>query len=298
MTEKNTLVHKAGFISILGKPNAGKSTLLNAILGQKLSIVTPKAQTTRHRILGILNHENYQMVFSDTPGIIKPAYELQKQMMKFVGHALEDADVLLIELDATDEDLPIEDFLQKIEKHSAPKILVINKIDIANPSQIEQKKAWGINSQWFRHIIQISALHGTNVPLLIQTMVDLLPIHPPYFDKEELSDRNVRFFCSEILREKIFLHYKQEIPYSTEVVITGYKEKADIHVISAEVMVERDTQKGILLGKNGMTFKKVCTQARMAMEDFIGAKVYLETHIKVVKDWRTNSAYLKRFGYE
>lgn len=290
--------HKSGFVAIVGKPNAGKSTLLNAFLGEKLSIVTPKAQTTRHRILGILNDENFQIVFSDTPGIIKPKYELQKSMMKFVSYSLEDADLIICVVDANDAENPDEDTLSGIGKIQALKILVINKIDISTETQVSEKQAWGQKVGFFKEIIQISALTKINVNQLLNSIVGYLPEHPAYYDKEDLSDRTERFFAAEIIREKIFLNYQQEIPYSCEVIVSGFKDKPDISVVSAEIIVERDSQKGIIIGKNGESLKKISTQARLALEEFLGKKVFLETHVRVVKDWRSNPSQLKKFGYE
>jgi len=290
--------HTAGFVSIIGRPNAGKSTLLNAFLGEKLSIVTPKAQTTRHRILGILNEPDFQIVFSDTPGIIKPKYELQKSMMKFVSYSNEDADLIICVLDASSDEYPEAETMQQIKQLAAPKLLVINKIDLVIESIVDEKINWGKNQDMFLETLLVSALKKKNIETLLKSILSYLPLHPAYYDKEDLSDRNERFFAAEIIREKIFLNYQQEIPYSCEVIVTGFKEKADMDVVSAEIIVERDTQKGILIGKNGESLKKLSTDARLELEKFLGRKVYLETHIRVVKDWRSNPALLKKYGYE
>ncbi|WP_231458979.1 MULTISPECIES: GTPase Era [unclassified Pedobacter] len=299
------MAHKAGFVSIIGKPNVGKSTLMNVLVGERLSIITPKAQTTRHRILGIVNEEEYQIVFSDTPGIIKPKYSLQESMMSFVNGSLTDADVLLFVTDINethDED----DVLDKLIKRDIPTIVLINKIDTALQEQVDEKIAYWQEKLNPVAIYAISALHKHNVDGLLERVLEMLPEHPPYYDKEELTDRSERFFVSEIIREKIFLNYQKEIPYSTEVIVKSFKEEelrsgkeGDLMVrISAEVVVERDSQKNILIGTGGKMLKKVGTEARLEIEKFLGNKVFLELFVKVIPDWRSKKNYLKSFGYD
>jgi GTP-binding protein Era len=289
--------HKAGFVSIIGKPNVGKSTLMNALIGEKLSIITPKAQTTRHRILGIVNEEDYQIVFSDTPGVIKPKYGLQDAMMHSVNGALTDADLLLFVTDIN-EQYDENDVLEKILDTTIPMIVLINKIDNATQEQVDEKTAFWQEKLNPKHIFAISALHKYNLDGIMSMLIDNLPEHEAYYDKEELSDRSQRFFVSEIIREKIFTNYQKEIPYSTEVVITAFKEEEKITRISAEIIVERDSQKNILIGKGGSMLKKVGTEARKDIEKFLDQKVFLETFVKVLPDWRSKKNYLKSFGYE
>ncbi|WP_276090854.1 GTPase Era [Pedobacter sp. JY14-1] len=289
--------HKAGFVSIIGKPNVGKSTLMNALVGEKLSIITPKAQTTRHRILGIVNEEAYQIVFSDTPGIIKPKYELQDSMMGFVKSSLIDADLILFVTDVNEQH-DENDVIEKIKDSSIPIIVLINKIDNATSEKVDEKINHWQQTLNPRQIFAISALEKYNLGGLLDTVLNYLPEHPPYYDKEDLTDRNQRFFVSEIIREKIFNNYQKEIPYSTEVIVTSYKEEEKITRISAEIIVERDSQKNILIGKGGASLKKVGMEARKDIEKFIGEKVFLETFVKVIPDWRTKKNYLKSFGYE
>jgi GTP-binding protein Era len=289
--------HKAGFVSIIGKPNVGKSTLMNALIGEKLSIITPKAQTTRHRILGIVNEEDYQIVFSDTPGVIKPKYGLQDAMMHSVNGALTDADLLLFVTDIN-EQYDENDVLEKILNTTIPMIVLINKIDNATQEQVDEKTAFWQEKLNPKHIFAISALHKYNLDGIMTMLLDNLPEHEAYYDKEELSDRSQRFFVSEIIREKIFTNYQKEIPYSTEVVITAFKEEEKLTRISAEIIVERDSQKNILIGKGGSMLKKVGTEARKDIEKFLDQKVFLETFVKVLPDWRSKKNYLKSFGYE
>ncbi len=289
--------HKAGFVSIIGKPNAGKSTLMNALIGEKLSIITPKAQTTRHRILGIVNEEDYQIVFSDTPGIIKPRYGLQESMMSSVNGAITDADLILFVTDIN-EQYDENDVLDKILNTTIPMIVLINKIDNAKQEEVDEKFAFWTEKLNPKHIFAISALHKYNLDGILQTVLEALPEHAPYFDKEDLTDRTQRFFVSEIIREKIFNNYQKEIPYSTEVVITAFKEEEKITRISAEIIVERDSQKNILIGKSGSMLKKVGTEARKDIERFLDQKVFLETFVKVLPDWRSKKNYLKSFGYD
>jgi len=289
--------HKAGFVSIIGKPNVGKSTLMNALVGEKLSIITPKAQTTRHRIMGIVNEEDYQIVFSDTPGIIKPRYGLQDSMMNFVKGALGDADLILFVTDIN-EKYDENDVLEKIINTTIPLIVLINKIDGATQEQVEEKQAYWQELLKPKYIFAISALKLYNLDGIMPMVLDYLPVHPPYYDKEDLTDKTQRFFVSEIIREKIFNNYQKEIPYSTEVVITAFKEEETITRISAEIIVERDSQKNILIGKGGSMLKKVGTEARKDIEKFLDKKVFLETFVKVLPDWRSKKNYLKSFGYE
>ncbi|MCX3265736.1 GTPase Era [Pedobacter agri] len=297
------MAHKAGFVSIIGKPNVGKSTLMNVLVGERLSIITPKAQTTRHRILGIVNEEEYQIVFSDTPGIIKPKYSLQESMMSFVNGSLTDADVLLFVTDINethDED----DVLDKILDRDIPTIVLINKIDKALQEQVDEKIAYWQEKLNPVSIYAISALRKHNVDGIMAHVLDLLPEHPPYYDKEDLTDRSERFFVSEIIREKIFLNYQKEIPYSTEVIVKSFKEEAlkngkgAMVRIMAEIVVERDSQKNILIGTGGSMLKKVGTEARLEVEKFLDTKVFLELFVKVIPDWRSKKNYLKSFGYD
>ena len=288
--------HKAGFVSIIGKPNVGKSTLMNALIGQKLSITTAKAQTTRHRIFGILTGEDFQLVYSDTPGIIDPQYPLQKSMMGFVSESLSDADIILLVIDPFDKHQD-NMVLPLLEKANVPIILVINKIDLSNQKDLETRiNAWS-KALDFHEIIPLSALNGFNIEQLLTTILSLTPQHPPYFPDGELTDRTERFFTSEIIREKIFLNYKKEVPYSTEVSIDSFQDEGDIAKIRAVIYVERDSQKGIIIGKGGSSLKKVGTEARIDLEEFLEKKVFLETHVKVEKDWRKKDLKLKRFGY-
>jgi GTP-binding protein Era len=293
--------HRAGFVSIIGKPNVGKSTLMNVLVGERMSIITSKAQTTRHRIMGILNgkHEDipFQLVYSDTPGVVKPAYKLHDSMMTFVKGSLEDADVVLFvteigERAANHEVLPL------LIRSDAPVILVINKIDLSSDEEVKKKM-----EEWDKEIqpaaiVPISALHNANIQTLFDAVITRLPFHPPYFDEDELTDKPERFFASEIVREKIFLNYRQEIPYSTEVVISEFKERDDMIVIRAEILVERKSQKGIIIGEKGEMLKKIGTQAREDMEAFFGKKVFLEQYVKVEPEWRSNERKLRQFGYE
>lgn len=293
--------YKAGFVSIIGKPNVGKSTLMNVLVGEKLSIITSKAQTTRHRIMGILNGNHngvpFQMVYSDTPGVVKPAYKLHDAMMTFVKGSLEDADILLFvtEIGETPEG---HDVLPLIKRSNAPVVLVINKIDLSNQEELDKKMAEWQEVVNPAAIIPASALHNANISTLFESIISRLPNHPPYFEEDELTDKPERFFASEIIREKIFLNYRQEIPYSTEVVITRFQEKDDMIVISAEIMVERKSQKGIIIGEKGAMIKKIGIEARKDLETFFGKKVFLEQFVKVEADWRNKETKLRQFGYE
>jgi len=289
--------HKAGFVSLVGKPNVGKSTLMNALVGEKLSIVTPKAQTTRHRILGIVNEPDSQIVFSDTPGVIKPVYGMQESMMSFVNGSLVDADIILFVTDIN-EKYDENDVLEKLAKTTSPIAVVINKIDKSNEDLVKEKILYWEEKLKPQAIFAVSALHDHNVPAVMQFIMDNLPEHPPYYDKDTLTDRNERFFVSEIIREKVFKLYDKEIPYSTEVIITAFKDEAKIIRISSEIIVERDSQKNIIIGKAGEMLKKVGTYARKDMEEFLQKKVFLEMFVKVIPDWRNRKNYLKSFGYE
>ncbi|EIM73356.1 GTPase Era [Nitritalea halalkaliphila LW7] len=294
----NPIPHKAGFVNIIGKPNVGKSTLMNVLIGERLSIISSKAQTTRHRIMGIVNEENYQVVFSDTPGMLKPKYELHKSMMGFVSMSLEDADVILFVTDLFETDSEIEDVLERINQSGVPVLLVINKIDLSKENQLEDVTAYWTSRLKVHTVIPISAQELFNIERIMQEILDILPEHPPFYDKEELTDKTERFFASEIIREKIFVNYKKEIPYSTEVSIEDFYDEPDILKIRAVIYVERKSQKGILIGDGGKAIKRIGIQAREALEAFFGKKVFLDTHVKVEEDWRKNKNKLKRFGYD
>jgi GTP-binding protein Era len=288
---------KSGFVSIIGKPNVGKSTLMNAMVGENLSAITSKAQTTRHRIMGVITTDEFQMVYSDTPGILEPEYELHKSMMSFVHASLEDADVILFVVDLMDkyDDESIIDTLNDIDSKV---ILVINKSDLNKGSRMTDKMDYWSLILPDKEIVTVSALNGDNIEELMNKIKVHLPVHPPYYPKDTLTDKPEKFFASEIIREKIFENYKQEIPYSTEVEIEAFKEEADIVRIRAEIFVERKTQKGIIIGKKGEALKKVGTEARKDLEKFFGKKVFLETFVKVAENWRKNERQLKRFGYK
>lgn len=288
--------HKAGYVSIIGKPNVGKSTLMNQMVGERLSIITSKAQTTRHRIMGILNGPNYQIVYSDTPGIIQPKYELHRSMMRFVHSSLEDADIILFVTDLFEE-YDEDDVINKLKHVQVPVLLLINKIDLAKEGDLEQKIAYWQERMPDRKVIPISALQGENIGEVFDIILESMPQHPPYFPKDEMSDKPERFFAAEIIREKIFLNYKKEVPYSTEVAIMEFKEDETIIRMRAEIYVERRTQKGIIIGKGGEALKKVGIQARQEMEAFFGKQVYLETFVKIQPDWRKHNTQLNRFGY-
>jgi len=289
--------HRAGFVSIIGKPNAGKSTLMNALVGEKMSIITPKAQTTRHRILGIVNADDYQIVFSDTPGIMKPHYALQETMMHQVEGSLVDADVLLLVTDINEKH-DEADVIEKLQGSLAPLAIIINKIDQSDEQKVKDKIAYWQKTLNPKAIFAVSALKEYNVESVMHFVMEHLPEHPAYYEKDFLTDRNDRFFASEIIREKIFKIYEKEIPYSTEVIITAFKEGEELYRISSEIIVERESQKNILIGKGGETLKKVGTYARKDMEEFFQKKIFLEMFVKVIPDWRQKKNYLKKFGYE
>lgn len=288
--------HKAGFVSIIGKPNVGKSTLMNALVGEKLSIITSKAQTTRHRIFGILSGNDFQIIYSDTPGILAPQYELHKSMMRFVNTSLEDADVILFVTDIY-EKFEDDEVIQKINRANVPIIFLMNKIDQAKGSQVHDKLAYWKEHINVKEMLAISALEKLGIDEVFNAIMENLPEHPPYFPKDEITDKSERFFAAEIVREKIFLNYKKEVPYSSEVVVTEFKEEENIIRMRAEIYVERKTQKGIIIGKGGEALKKVGIQARQEMEQFFGKQVYLETYVKVEPDWRKKQTKLDRFGY-
>ena len=290
-------MHKSGFVNIVGCPNVGKSTLLNALVGERLSIITSKAQTTRHRIMGIVSGENYQIVFSDTPGILKPAYKLQEKMMQFVVSAFSDADVFLLITDIFEDIQLDEDYLKKLQKSSSPILLLINKIDQVKDKELDEKVEKWKNLLPNAEIFPISALLKFNLENLMKRIVDLLPAGEAFYDKDELTDKPERFFVSEIIREKILLNYKKEIPYSVEVIVEAFKEESNILKINAVILVERDSQKGIIIGHKGEAIKRVGTKARLECEKFFNKKVHLELFVKVEKDWRNDDRHLKNFGY-
>ncbi len=290
-------MHKAGFVNIVGNPNVGKSTLMNQLVGERISIATFKAQTTRHRIMGIVNTDEMQIVFSDTPGVLKPNYKLQESMLAFSESALTDADVLLYVTDVVENPEKNMDFLEKVQKMTIPVILLINKIDETNQEQLTT-----LVEKWHHllpnaEILPISAKNKFGVDILLRRIKDLLPDSPPYFDKEQLTDKPARFFVSEIIREKILLYYDKEIPYSVEVVVESFKEKEKSIYIRVVIYVERDSQKGIIIGHQGVALKKVGAEARKALERFFGKSIFLETFVKVDKDWRSSKKELENFGY-
>jgi GTP-binding protein Era len=288
--------HRAGFVNLVGKPNAGKSTLMNRLVGERISIITPKAQTTRHRILGIVNTDDYQIVFSDTPGYIDPAYGLHRSMMGFVDSALEDADILLYLIDAEDKE-ENADLSEKVKNADCKKLIILNKVDMLDPEKVQQWYDRLEASYSGCQVLTLSALHGFHVPELLQLLVDQLPVHPPFYDKEELTDKPERFFAAEIIREQIFNQYQKEIPYCCEVAITTFEESEELIKIHAEIFVERDSQKGIIIGHQGKGLKRVGTDARKAMETFFQKKIFLQTHVKVKPNWRNDQRMLNLFGY-
>lgn len=294
---ENNKIHKAGFVNIIGNPNVGKSTLMNALVGERISIVTSKAQTTRHRIMGIVNGEDYQIVYSDTPGILVPNYRLQESMMQFVDTAIGDADIILYVTDVVEKSMKNSDYVEKLHNVESPVLLVINKIDLTNQDALEE-----IYKKWQTlvpkaEIFPVSATEKFNLDSLFNRILELIPANPAWYDKDVLTDRNLRFFASEIIREKILLNYNKEIPYSTEVVIESFKEKDDIIHIEALIYVLRDSQKGIIIGSKGSSLKKVGTQARIDMESFFEKKVFLQIFVKVSQDWREDKRKLRQFGY-
>ena len=292
-------MHKSGFVNIIGNPNVGKSTLMNALVGEKLSIITSKAQTTRHRIMGIVNGDDFQIVYSDTPGILAPNYKLQESMMKFVTGALKDADVILYVTDTVEKgDEASRNVVEKIKLSGIPVIVVINKIDLSDQEAYEALAAQWKEKLPGAEVIPVSALHNFNVAKLFDLILELLPAGEAFYPKDTLTDKTMRFFASEIIREKVFLNYQKEIPYSVEIAIDEYKEEAEIDRISATIYVARDSQKGIIIGHRGEMLKKVGTAARLELEKFLDKKVFLQLHVKVNDNWRESDNQLKRFGYE
>ena len=291
-------VHKAGFVNIVGNPNVGKSTLMNLLMGERISIATFKAQTTRHRIMGIINTDDAQIVFSDTPGVLKPNYKLQEEMLAFSTSALQDADVLLYVTDVVEKPEKNSDFLEKVKKMDVPVLLLINKIDVSNQKDLE-----ALVTQWHEYlpkaeIFPISAKAKFNVDNVLSRIKELLPESPPYFGKEQWTDKPARFFVTEIIREKILLYYDKEIPYAVEVVVEQFKESEHNIHINAVIYVERDSQKGIIIGHRGVALKKVSSEARKTLEKFFGKSIYLEIFVKVDKDWRNNTKRLEAYGYK
>ncbi|MBR9914683.1 MAG: GTPase Era [Algicola sp.] len=290
-------MHKAGFVNIIGNPNVGKSTLMNAFIGEKLSIITSKAQTTRHRILGIVNGEDFQVILSDTPGIIKPAYELQESMMDFVKSAFEDADVLLYMVEIGESELKDEAFFKKITNSKIPVLLLLNKIDKSDQEQLESQVQIWSEKVPNAEIFPISALEGFNVNEVFNRIIELLPESPAFYPKDQLTDKPERFFVNETIREKILMHYKKEIPYAVEIDTEEFFEEDQIIRMRSVIMVERDTQKGIIIGHKGSALKRVGVEARKDLEKFFGKQVHLELYVKVNKNWRSDQRQLKRFGY-
>lgn len=291
-------MHKAGFVNIIGNPNVGKSTLINQLTGEKLSITTSKAQTTRHRIMGIVSGDDYQIVYSDTPGILQPKYKLQESMLQYVENALSDADIFLYVTDPQDSKKVNEEYIERLKQMQIPTIVVLNKIDT-----IEQENASALIDEWQKQIpeaeiVPVSALHKFNIERVFDLIIDKLPESPAYFEKEKLTDKPMRFFVSEIIREKILLHFRQEIPYSTQVVVESFKEYPQITKIAATIFVERESQKPIIIGNKGQAIKRIGIEARKDIEKFVESKVYLELFVKVNKDWRNNPSKLKGFGFE
>ena len=290
--------HRAGFVNIIGNPNVGKSTLMNALVGEKLSIVTAKAQTTRHRIMGIINTDDYQIVYSDTPGMLKPNYRLQDDMMKFVDAAIGDADIILYVTDVVEKSDKNLEYVRKLQKLECPVIVVINKIDISDQAKVMELISYWNETIPGATVIPVSARERFNLESVLEAIVDKLPVSPPWFDKDQFTDRNLRFFASEIIREKILENYSQEIPYSCEVAVEAFKEGRERYEISAVIYVMRDTQKGIIIGKGGAALKKTGTEARLDMEDFFQKKVFLQLYVKVDEGWRESRRELRKFGYE
>ena len=291
------MAHKAGYVNIIGHPNVGKSTLLNALLGEKLVIVNPKAQTTRHRILGILNGVDHQLVLSDTPGILDPQYPLHKSMMKAVDEALQDADILIVLVELGEKIEKAEAVVKRAERFSGPMFVLVNKMDTGSEADLATAlETWqGIFPK--AKAVPISALHGFHVDELRERLIALLPEHPPYFPKDDMSDRDLRFFTSEMIREKVLALYKQEIPYSTQVVVNSYEEGEELVKIQADVIVMRDSQKGIIIGRGGGALRQLGTEARKAIEKFCGTKVFLDLKVKVDPDWREDEQKLRKYGY-
>lgn len=289
--------HKAGFVNIVGSPNVGKSTLMNQMIGEKLSIVTSKAQTTRHRIHGIVNDDNYQIVFSDTPGVVNASYKLHEQMMSYVESSFKDADILLFITDIYESEMNHKETLERVKKLNIPVLAIVNKMDLGSQDQVEKRILYWKEKLPNAEVIPISALHGFGKEWVWQRILELLPEGPAYFEKEDLSDRPVRFFVSEMIREKIFLFTDKEVPYCTQVDVNTFEEEENIIRIRATIVVERDSQKGIIIGKGGDMLKKIGREARKDIENFVGKQVFLQTFVKVDKDWRESELKLKKYGY-
>jgi len=292
------MTHKAGFVNIIGNPNVGKSTLMNALVGEKLSIITSKAQTTRHRILGIVNHDDYQIVISDTPGILQPAYELQESMMDFVKSAIDDADVLIYMVEIGERELKNEAFFKRIINTKVPVVLLLNKIDRSSQDEVEEKLAYWTEKVPNASVYIISALEKFNIDVVLNKIIEHLPESPAFYPKDQLTDKPERFFVNEKIREKILMHYKKEIPYAVEVETEEFVEEEKIIRIRSVIMVERETQKGIIIGHKGAAIKRVGTEARKDLELFFDKKVFMELYVKVNKNWRSDKSQLKRFGYK
>jgi GTP-binding protein Era len=291
------MAHKSGFVNIVGSPNVGKSTLMNQLVGEKLSIVSSKAQTTRHRILGIVNEEDYQIVFSDTPGVVNAAYKLHENMMDYVNASISDADVLIFMTDTHENDMNHKETLERIQRLKVPVLCLINKIDSSEQAKVMERVVFWQEKLPNAKVYAISALHQFNIEAVWEEILSLIPESPPYYDKEEISDRPMRFFISEIIREKIFIHCQKEIPYSTQVEVEEYKEEPGLTRIRANIIVERDSQRGIIIGRGGEMLKRIGKAARLDMEKFLETKVFLENYVKVDKDWRHSDAKLKKYGY-
>ena len=289
--------HKSGFVNIIGSPNVGKSTLMNQLVGEKLSIITSKMQTTRHRIMGMVNDKDYQIVFSDTPGIIDPAYRLHENMMKFVSEALKDADVILMVTDIYEDPEKMQDRLDQINQLNVPTLLLLNKMDLSNQKSVEKMVDLWKSKLPKSQILPISALHNMSIQFILPKILEWLPENPPYFDKDQLTNKNMRFFVSEIVREKILMIYQKEVPYSCEVTVEEYKEDDKIVRIRSNIMVSRTSQKSIVIGHQGKKIKKLGIESRIDIESFIGKKVHLELFVKVDKDWRDKEGKLKKYGY-
>ena len=290
--------HKAGYVNIIGNPNVGKSTLMNALIGQKLSIITHKAQTTRHRILGILNEKDFQIVFSDTPGVIEPAYKLQENMMNFVHSAFQDADVLIYMIEVGEKGLKDEKLFERLKKTNVPVLMLLNKIDLAEQDFVAQEMERWTSELPNAQLLPISALNNFNIDKIKDKLVELLPVSPPYYDKDAITDKSERFFIEEIIREKILKHYKKEIPYSVQIEVEEFFEEEEIIRIRAIIYVMRESQKGIIIGHKGMGLKRIGSEARRDIEKMLDKKVFLATPVKVKKNWRNDNNQLKKFGYQ
>ncbi|HET6243880.1 MAG: GTPase Era [Bacteroidetes bacterium] len=290
--------HKSGFVNIIGNPNVGKSTLMNALVGERISIITSKAQTTRHRIMGIVNGEDFQIVYSDTPGVLNPQYKLQESMMNFVKTALTDADIILFVTDIFEEEMQNEEIFKKVQHIKVPVLLLLNKIDLTTQDKVEEKMKFWKERMPNAEVIPVSALERFNTEKIFQMILDNLPLGEPFYPKDQLTDKPERFFVSEAIREKIFLHYKKEIPYSSEVVVDTFKEDENIIRIRAEIIVARDSQKGIIIGHKGLALKRVGVEARKDLEAFFQKQIHLELFVKVKKDWKDDQLMLRRFGYD